>query len=105
MRGRSAESKTTASLWPDSSATLSPQGDAVILFAVNSSREELSRPPDFSAFGTLGGELTAWTMADGKKAGEPGVVNGFGEPDRIGSRSRNSRRRGRGFRIGFRRCR
>jgi alpha-L-arabinofuranosidase len=78
------ESKTPASLGPDFSATLSPAGDAVILFAVNSSLEELSRPLDFSAFGTDGGELMVWTLADRKKAGEPDAVNSFGEPDRIG---------------------
>jgi alpha-N-arabinofuranosidase len=77
------ESKMPASLGPDFSATLSPQGDAVILFAVNSSLEELSRPLDFSAFGNRGGELTVWTLADRKKAGEPDVVNSFGDPDRI----------------------
>jgi alpha-N-arabinofuranosidase len=77
------ESKTPANLGPDFSATLSPAGDAVILFAVNSSLEEISRPLDFSAFGADGAELAVWTLADRKKAGEPDVVNGFGEPDRI----------------------
>lgn len=77
------ESKTPANLGPDFSATLSPEGDAVILFAVNNSLEDLSRPLDFSAFGVHGGEPTVWTLADRKKAGEPDVVNSFGEPDRI----------------------
>jgi alpha-N-arabinofuranosidase len=78
------QSKAPASLGPDFSATLAPAGDAVILFAVNSSLQDLSRPLDFSAFGARGGEITIWTLADREKAGEPDVVNTFGEPERIG---------------------
>jgi alpha-N-arabinofuranosidase len=78
------ESKMPTNIGPDFSATLSAKGDAVILFAVNNSLEDISRPLDFSAFGKDGGEVIVWTLADRKKAGEPDVVNSFGEPDRVG---------------------
>jgi len=77
------KSNFPAHVGPDFSATLSASGDAVILFAVNNSLDELSRPLDFSAFGKEGGELSVWTLADTKKAGEPDVVNSFGDPERV----------------------
>src|SRR5262249_4075964 len=68
---------------PDVSATLSDDGSAVILFAVNATLDDIVRPIDFSAFGDKGQELSVWTLADRKKAGEPDVTNSFGEPERI----------------------
>ncbi len=71
---------------PDLSATLTAQEDAVVLFAVNDGLEAISRPLDFSAFGSKGQELEVWTLADRKQAGEPDVTNSFGEPERIAPR-------------------
>ena len=71
---------------PDLSATLTAQEDAVVLFAVNDGLEAISRPLDFSAFGSKGQELEVWTLADRKQAGEPDVTNSFGEPERITAR-------------------
>jgi alpha-N-arabinofuranosidase len=68
---------------PDLGATLTAQEDVVVLFAVNDGLEAISRPLDFSAFGTRGQELDVWTLADRKQAGEPDVTNSFGEPERI----------------------
>jgi alpha-N-arabinofuranosidase len=68
---------------PDISATLSYAEDAVILFAVNSSLQAISRPLDLSAFGEGGREITVWTLADRQKAGEPDVTNSFADPKRI----------------------
>jgi alpha-N-arabinofuranosidase len=71
---------------PDLSATLSPQGDAVVLFAVNSGAEGISRPLDFSAFASERSPIPAvqvWTLTDTKNAGEPDVTNSFAEPERI----------------------
>jgi len=67
----------------DLSATLTAQEDAVVLFAVNDGLEAISRPLDFSAFGSRGQELEVWTLADRKQAGEPDVTNSFGEPEQI----------------------
>ncbi len=72
-----------AQVVPDLSATLSAQEDAVILFAVNDGLEVISRPLDFSAFGSKGEEVEVWTLADRKQAGEPDATNSFGEAARI----------------------
>jgi alpha-N-arabinofuranosidase len=77
------ESKAPVKLGPDFSATLSPKGDAVVLFAVNASTSEITRPLDLSAFGGEGGEVDVWTLADRQKVGEPDVVNSFGDPERV----------------------
>ncbi len=37
-----------------------------------------------SVFGEMVHELTVWTLADRKKAGEPDVTNSFGAPERVG---------------------
>ena len=71
---------------PDLCATLTAQADAVVLFAVNDGLEAISRPLDFSAFGSKGQDLDVWTLADRKQAGEPDVTNSFGEPERIAPR-------------------
>jgi alpha-N-arabinofuranosidase len=68
---------------PDLSATLSADGKAVILLAVNDRLEAVTRPLDFSAFGHDGQELEVWTLADTKHAGEPDVTNSFADPDRV----------------------
>lgn len=68
---------------PDVSATLSANGDAVTIFAVNLGPKDVSRPIDLSAFGGEGREAEVWTLADTKKAGEPDVTNSFESPDRI----------------------
>src|SRR5207244_11253036 len=68
---------------PDVSATLSADGTAVTLFAVNAGTSDVTRPLDLTAFGTDGQEVEVWTLADRKKAGEPDVTNGFGEPERV----------------------
>ena len=68
---------------PDVSATLSADGDAVVVFAVNQTLEEQRRPLDFSAFGGGNREVEVWTLADRDRAGEPDVTNGFADPERV----------------------
>ena len=58
----------------------------MFLFAINDGLESISRPLDFTAFGSKGPELEVWTLADRKQAGEPDVTNSFGEPERIAPR-------------------
>jgi alpha-L-arabinofuranosidase len=70
-------------LAPDISATLSPRGDCLIVFAVNDTFTDIRRPLDFSAFGTNGQDVAVWTFADRQQAGEPGVANSFADPARI----------------------
>ena len=76
---------------PDLSATLTAKEDAILLFAVNDSLQAVSRPLDFSAFGSKGQELEIWTVADGKQGGEPDVTNSFGEPERVAARQSSLR--------------
>jgi alpha-N-arabinofuranosidase len=68
---------------PDVSATLSADGTAVTLFAVNAGTSDVTRPVDLTAFGDGGREVEVWTLADRHKAGEPDVTNSFGEPERV----------------------
>jgi alpha-N-arabinofuranosidase len=77
------DSPLPASLKPDVSATLSADGTAVTLFAVNAGLSDVTRPVDLTAFGDAGQEVEVWTLADHKKAGEPDVTNGFGDPERV----------------------
>lgn len=77
------ESSLPADLAPDCSATLSPQGDAVTIFAVNPALQEISRTLDLSAFGDHGQEMAVWTLGDREHAGEPDVTNNFSQPERI----------------------
>jgi alpha-N-arabinofuranosidase len=77
------ESAVPASVAPDVSATLSADGKAVVLFAVNAALKEVRRPLDFSAFGPDGQEVSVWTLADRREAGEPDVTNSFAEPERV----------------------
>jgi alpha-N-arabinofuranosidase len=83
-RALKIESKIAAEVLPDLSATLSASGDAVVLFAVNRSLQDVRRPLDFSAFGGKGREITVFTLADRQKAGEPDVANSFADPERVG---------------------
>ena len=83
------ESSLPTSVGPDLSATLAPNGDAVILFAVNDALEPITRPLDFSAFaGGAGGahRVVVWMLSDQRNAGEPDATNSFAEPERIISR-------------------
>jgi alpha-N-arabinofuranosidase len=68
---------------PDISATLSRQGDAVVLFAVNQTFEDITRPLDLSAFGGGGRDVAVWTLCDSKQAGEPDATNSFADPQRV----------------------
>ena len=85
---------------PDLSATLSRGGDAVVLFAVNPTLQDITRPLDLSAFGGDGQEVEAWTLEDRKQAGEPDVANSFADPERI--RVRSSRFRASGAKFDYR---
>jgi alpha-N-arabinofuranosidase len=67
----------------DLSATLSPMNDAVTLFAVNDGLQDITSHLNFSAFGEHPKEIATWTLTDRKHAGEPDVINGFGDPERI----------------------
>jgi alpha-L-arabinofuranosidase len=84
------ESPLPASAAPDISATLSTQGDAVILLAVNDSQNAISRPLDFSAFAPGARAdvpaVEVWKLGDTRNAGERDVTNSFGEPERIAPR-------------------
>lgn len=77
------ESWGPVNLWPDVSATLSADGKTVVLFAVNPSPRDVTRPLDLRAFGDAPRTISAWTLADTKKAGEPDVTNSFVDPERI----------------------
>jgi alpha-L-arabinofuranosidase len=77
------ESKSPRRMLPDISATLTEDGTRIILFAVNPSKEEITRPIDLSAFGAEGQEYTVWTLADRQNAKDPNATNSFGDPERI----------------------
>jgi alpha-N-arabinofuranosidase len=68
---------------PDLSATLSTRGDCVTLFAVNDGLQDITRPLDFSAFGSKGQDLDVWTLTDRRHTGEPDVANSFAAPERV----------------------
>jgi alpha-N-arabinofuranosidase len=86
---------------PDLNATLSRGGDAVVLFAVNPTFQDISRPLDLSSFGGGGQEVEVWTLADRKQAGEADVVNSFADPERIRVRSSRFRTSGAKFDYSF----
>jgi alpha-L-arabinofuranosidase len=81
------ESGLPADSAPDVSATLSPQGDAVILFAVNAGQQPIARTLDFSAFDPETRAklqpVEVWTLTDTQNAGERDAINSFVEPERI----------------------
>ncbi len=75
---------------PDLSATLSKDGNAVILFAINDGLVPITRTLDFSAFKgdhAQGHRVEMWRLSDQKAAGEPDATNNFAEPERITSRN------------------
>ncbi|HEV3387052.1 MAG TPA: alpha-L-arabinofuranosidase C-terminal domain-containing protein, partial [Gemmata sp.] len=76
------DSTLPANVAPDVSATLSPNGEIVTVFAVNPGPKEINRPIDLSAFGGEGQEVTVRTLADTRKAGEPDATNNFSRPER-----------------------
>jgi len=77
------ESALPVDLNPDVSATLSADGTALTLFAVNSGLADMTRTLDLTAFGDAAQEVEVWTLADRQKAGEPDVSNSFGDPERV----------------------
>jgi alpha-N-arabinofuranosidase len=83
VRPLKIESDLPPNVGLDLSATLTRGGDAVILFAVNDSLQDITRPLDFSAFSAAGQDVTVRTLTDRKHAGEPDVTNSFAEPNRV----------------------
>lgn len=77
------ESSGPINLWPDVSATLSADGKKLVLFAVNQSPRDVTRPLDLRAFGDAPRTVSVWTLADTREAGGPDATNSFAEPDRI----------------------
>jgi alpha-L-arabinofuranosidase len=77
------ESSIPANVGLDLSATLLAARDELMLFAVNDTLEDITRPLDFTAFGSSGQTLSVWTLADRARAGEPDVTNSFDDPERI----------------------
>jgi alpha-L-arabinofuranosidase len=67
----------------DVSATVSSARDAVTLFVVNDSVQDIGREIDLSAFHGQEHTATIWTLTDKQKAGEPDVANSFEEPERV----------------------
>ena len=55
----------------------------MILFAVNDSLQDITRPLDLSAFGAAGQTVSVLSLTDREHAGEPDVTNSFAEPDRV----------------------
>ncbi len=84
------ESTLPTNVGPDFSATLSPGGDTVVVFAVNDTAQSIARPLDFGAFapGRRGQakSFEAWTLGDGKGALEPDATNSFADPERVAPR-------------------
>ncbi len=80
------ESTDSSTAGLDLSATLRAKDDELILFAVNPTLADITRPLDLSAFGSRGQSAPVWTLADRDHAGEPDVRNSFGDPDRIRAR-------------------
>jgi alpha-L-arabinofuranosidase len=67
----------------DLSATLTADHDAVLLFAINDSTEDIERDIDLAAFRPRERTASVWTLADKRRAGEPDVANSFSEPERV----------------------
>jgi alpha-N-arabinofuranosidase len=77
------ESSGPVNLWPDVSATLSADGKKVMLFAVNQSPLDVTRPLDLRAFGDAPQTVAVWTLAGTQENTGPDAVNSFAEPERI----------------------
>jgi alpha-N-arabinofuranosidase len=100
------DSKLPTDLVPDLSATLSADGRKLTIFAVNDSREPVTRTLDLTEFAPDAAEVGApsgpaasdpkaprlglevSTLADADAAGDPDVTNSFERPDRVAVRSR-----------------
>jgi alpha-L-arabinofuranosidase len=82
-RSLKVDSDMPATEAPDLSATLSADGKNVILFAVNDTFKAISRPLDFSAFGSKAEKISVWTLSDREHAGEADVTNSFDKPQRV----------------------
>jgi alpha-N-arabinofuranosidase len=82
-RPLTVHSAIPANVGPDLSATLSADGATVTLFAVNDSLEPISRPLDFSDFGSKPQKVSVWTLTDREHVGEPDVTNSFERPERV----------------------
>jgi alpha-N-arabinofuranosidase len=80
------ETSLPADVAPDLGATLSADGDEVVLLAVNDTTADVRRTLDLSEFATGGQGVAVWTLADRDRAGEPDATNGFGDPERIVAR-------------------
>ncbi len=83
VRPLKIESDVPPNVGLDLSATINRAGDKIILFAVNDSLNDVTRPLDFSEFGKAAQEVTVRTLTDRQHAGEPDVTNNFGEPERV----------------------
>ena len=70
-------------LAPDLSATISADGKAITVFAVNDTLNDITRSFDFLDLGVVAQTISVWTLGDLKRAGEPDVVNSFDEPERV----------------------
>ena len=68
---------------PDLSATLSADGNSVVLLAVNTELRDVARRLDLSAFGDGAQEVETWTLRDRRHSGEPDAVNSFDDPERV----------------------
>lgn len=86
---------------PDISTTLTADGSAVVLLAVNQGLQAVVRPLDLAAFGRGGQDVEVWTLADTRQAGEPDATNSFAEPDRIAPRRSSVRAEGPRFEYRF----
>jgi alpha-N-arabinofuranosidase len=80
------DSDFPSSAAPDLSATLTVDGRAVVIFAVNDGLTPIERTLDLSALGGPVRDIEVWTLADTKQAGEPDATNSFAEPERIAPR-------------------
>jgi alpha-L-arabinofuranosidase len=67
----------------DLSATLDPNGRRLVLFAVNSTLQEIRHTVALKAFAKGSAHLTIWTLADRDHVMEPDVRNSFTDPERI----------------------
>jgi alpha-L-arabinofuranosidase len=68
---------------PDLSATLSADGRAVVIMAVNLGQDDVVRRLDLTAFADSAQEIEVWTLHDRKQAGEPDATSTFDEPERV----------------------
>ena len=77
------ESDLPPDMAPDMSATISPDGKSVTVFAVNDTLAPITRTLDISASGGGNRDVDVWTLGDRRHAGEPDATNSFDEPNRI----------------------